>query len=328
MIKKRRNCNNEEVCDLRLSVKCLRDEIGVEINNYSSKGVSLQQYHLLPKFGDGTINYFISEDIEITLSRFQLHKDLLYKPEIAKEILQICFLITGEKIIYIDDIQQIFYENRASYMASIDHFSGYSRILGKKQFKEIRIVVPKTFLINHGFINDYDFKKLTDEKLILPITEELLSILLSIEKKDSVEKANRLYLRAKVFELIALQMELYKKNEVSPTKTNQTKILNILYDVKQFIKTNIHKNITLTDLGDEVGITGPALNKEFIRVFGYSIHDYTTTEKMDQAKLLLENSQKMVYQIAEEVGYKNATHFTAAFKKKTGTTPKQYKKQL
>ena len=49
------------------------------------------------------------------------------------------------------------------------------------------------------------------EKLILPITEELLNTLLHIENKDSDEKVNRLYLRAKVFELIALQIEIYKK---------------------------------------------------------------------------------------------------------------------
>ena len=75
-------------------------------------------------------------------------------------------------------------------------------------------------------------------------------------------------------------------------------------------------------------MTGHMLNKEFCRVFGYSIHEFTLAEKMNQAKLLLENTDKMIYQIAEEVGYKNATHFTAAFKKQLGVTPKQYKKSL
>ena len=98
--------------------------------------------------------------------------------------------------------------------------------------------------------------------------------------------------------------------------------------VKQLVKANIHKNITLSNLGNELGITGHTLNKEFIRIFGCSINEYSTTEKMNQAKMMLENSQKMVYQIAEEVGYKNATHFTAAFKRKFGTTPKQYRKLL
>ena len=210
----------------------------------------------------------------------------------------------------------------------IENFNGYSRILAEKPFKELKVVLPKAFLINHGLINDFDFKNLTDEKLILPITEELLNILLSLEQKNPLEKANRLYLRAKVFELIALQIELYKKNEDRPLKTDQNKILNTLYEVKQRIKATIHKNITLTELGEDMGITGPALNKEFIRVFGCSIHDFTISEKMQHAKLLLENSEKMVYQIAEEVGYKNSTHFTAAFKKKVGVTPKQYKKQL
>ncbi|WP_405246830.1 helix-turn-helix transcriptional regulator [Cellulophaga sp. Asnod2-G02] len=328
MIKKRRDFNTEELCDLRSFPKCILEEIAVNTNSFTSDAVTVNQYHLLPKYGNGTINNYSSEDIDITISRYQLCKDLVYKPILHHEILQICFLITGEKIIYLNDTQQVFYENRESYMANIDHFNGYSRILAEKPFKELRVILPKAFLINHGLINDFEFKSLTDEKLILPITEELLNILLSIEQKNPIEKANRLYLRAKVFELIALQIELYKKNEERSLKTDQNKILNTLYDVKQRIKATIHKNMTLTELGEDMGVTGHALNKEFIRVFGCSIHDFTISEKMRHAKLLLENSEKMVYQIAEEVGYKNSTHFTAAFKKKVGVTPKQYKKQL
>lgn len=328
MIKKRRNFNTDALYDLRASPKCLIEEIALKTNTFTNNSATAHQYQLLPKYGNGTINFFLSEDIEITMSRFQLHNDVLYVPVLEQEIMQICFLITGEKIIYVDTIQQIFYENRTSYMATIDHFSGHCRILGKKLFKEIKIVLPKTFLFNHGFINDYDFKTLADEKLMLPITDEVLHILLCIEQKEYTETANGLYLRAKVFELIANQMELYKKNEISPTKAKPHQILNTVYEVKQFIKNNIHKNITLAELGEQMGLTGHALNKEFIRVCGYSINDYSTTEKINQAKLLLENTQKMVYQIAEDVGYKNSTHFTAAFKKNTGITPKQFKKQL
>ena len=44
-----------------------------------------------------------------------------------------------------------------------------------------------------------------------------------------------------------------------------------------------------------------------------------------KAKKLLEYSQKPIYEISEIVGYKNATHFTAAFKKQEGTTPKKFR---
>ena len=328
MTKKRRECDNEECYDLRSLSGYWVDEIAIKTDSFTQNDVTEHLYHLIPKYGTGTLTCYISEDIEITVSKYQLHKNVVYAPILEKSILHICFLIKGEKIIYIDDQQQIFYESQESYMAAIDHFKGYNKILSNKPFKEIRIAVPKDFLINHGFVNEFEFKKLNDEKLILPITEELLNTLLHIENKDSDEKVNRLYLRAKVFELIALQIELYKKNDKNPLKTNQNKILNKLFDVKNRIKSTTHKQLTLHELGEELGMTGHMLNKEFCRVFGYSIHEFTLAEKMNQAKLLLENTDKMIYQIAEEVGYKNATHFTAAFKKQLGVTPKQYKKSL
>ena len=318
MIKKGRENNTSEVINLSSTANTIADKISVKTNTHSTDGVTVNQYHILPKYGNGCINHFITEDIDICISRYQLHNDLTYSQPFEKEIMQISFLLMGEKIIYIEDEKQIFYENRESYMASIDQFTGYSRILGGKQFKEVKIKLPKSFLISHGFMNDYDFKKLTDENLILPITDELLSILLHIERKDITGTANRMYLRAKVFELIAIQMEHYKNSNNTTPQLSQDKTLKKLYLVKQLVKANIHKNITLSNLGNELGITGHTLNKEFIRIFGCSINEYSTTEKMNQAKMMLENSQKMVYQIAEEVGYK----------KKFGTTPKQYRKLL
>ena len=41
-----------------------------------------------------------------------------------------------------------------------------------------------------------------------------------------------------------------------------------------------------------------------------------------RAKYLLENTELPIYEIAESVGYKNATHFSAAFKRFYNETPK------
>ena len=253
---------------------------------------------------------------------------MVYAVPFQKEILQISFLLTGEKIIYLENEQHIFYENKESYMANIDQFSGYSRILGGMLFKEVKIKVPKSFLIFHGFMSNYELKQLNDENLILPITDELFSILSHIERKDITGTANRMYLKAKVFELMAIQMEQYKNRGLSCNQITQDKILKKIYRIKQLIKDNLHQNYTSQQLGSEVGITGQSLNKEFIRIFGYTVNEFSTMEKMNKAKIMLENTQKLVYQIAEEIGYKNATHFSAAFKRRFGTTPKNYRKLL
>ncbi len=45
-----------------------------------------------------------------------------------------------------------------------------------------------------------------------------------------------------------------------------------------------------------------------------------------KAKQLLLNWELSIAQIADQLGYKHATHFTAAFKKNTGELPKEFQK--
>lgn len=185
-------------------------------------------------------------------------------------------------------------------------------------------MVPNTFLMTHGFLNNHNLKTLSDDYLILPITDELFSILENLERKTVSEVINKIYLKAKVFELMALLLESYKSSD-GHIKWSLDKRLKTLYQIKQLITSNLHKNLPLNELATEVGINGHTLNKEFTRVFGCTINEFSTAEKMDHAKYMLKNTQKMIYQIAEEVGFKNATHFTAAFKRRFHKTPKQFR---
>lgn len=328
MIKKGRESENFEIIDLRKIEGTVNEWISTKTHTSISDGTTIKQYQVLPEYGKGSINHFNTQEIDITISKYQLHSDILYRLSSKSEILQINFLLKGEKIINIKDQKEIFIENRESYMANIKGFNGYVRILGAKLFKEVKIKLPKSFLIDHGFVNDCELKELTDENLIIPITDELFSILMNLERKDITGTANRIYLKAKVMELMAIQMENYKNKEANMIKMDGDKTLKKLYSVKQIIKSNLHKNLSLKQLANEVGVNGNTLNKEFIRVFGCSVNSFSIAEKMNSAKDMLENTQKMVYQIAEEVGYKNATHFTAAFKRKFNTTPKQFRKLL
>lgn len=328
MIKKRRDFNNCEKIEIDGDIYSLADKIAIKTNYQTPDNIAVSQYHLLPKYGTGSILNFKTDEIDITISKYKLDADVVYTLPINKEILQISFLLTGEKIIQLEDDKVLYYENKESYMANIKNFKGSIKILSQKVFKEIKINLEESFLIQQGFLNDFDLKKITDRKLILPITDEIFQILLNLEQKDISSISNKLYLKAKTFELIAIQMEHYKKRENSLIPITQDKTLKKLYATKQLIKSNIHVNYKVNDLGDEIGLPGYSLNKEFIRIFGYSINEYSYNEKMKTAKLMLENTNKLVYQIAEEVGYKNATHFTAAFKRKFNSTPKKYRNEV
>ena len=55
---------------------------------------------------------------------------------------------------------------------------------------------------------------------------------------------------------------------------------------------------------------------------------YIISLRMAAAKGYLENSVKNIAQIANEIGYDNPLYFSRLFKKHTGITPTQYRKQF
>ena len=59
------------------------------------------------------------------------------------------------------------------------------------------------------------------------------------------------------------------------------------------------------------------LNKTFI--------EYLTELRMEKALDLMKNSTKMIYEIADSIGYQNSTYFSTVFKKYYGKSPKEFK---
>jgi AraC-like DNA-binding protein len=324
VIKKRRKIKEAQ----KKNINNLNEELAILKNSTLKHGVIANHYIIKPEYGTGYIFYFVADDVNLSISRFLLHKDFIYTLPIQENTIQISFLLAGEKIIQIDQQRELYYENKESYLVNINGFNGVNRISGKKLFKEIKINIPINFLTIHSLITHCEIKTISDSNLILPITDELHSILENLERKEISALTNSLYLKAKIFELIALQLEHYNNRSEIDLEITRDKTLKKLYAIKQTIKNNVDKNYTIKDFSGKLGVTSNTLNKEFTRVFNYSINEYGKYEKMKTAKNLLENSDKLVYQIAEETGYKNATHFTAAFKKMFNITPKEYRNKL
>lgn len=73
------------------------------------------------------------------------------------------------------------------------------------------------------------------------------------------------------------------------------------------------------------------LNKEYIAVLfrnatNIGLNKYITMMKMEYAKVLLKDSNLKIYEIAEKLGYTTIDYFSSLFKKHTGKTPLQYRK--
>lgn len=100
----------------------------------------------------------------------------------------------------------------------------------------------------------------------------------------------------------------------------------ILYDVLFYIDHHFKENIKLEGIAALFGYNSAYLGKIFTKSVGESFNSYVDHKRIDHSKeLLLENHLK-VYEIAEQVGYKNVDYFHKKFRKYVGMSPAEFRK--
>ena len=90
-------------------------------------------------------------------------------------------------------------------------------------------------------------------------------------------------------------------------------------EAKHIIDAAIAYAPSCGELARQVHISAAKLSRGFSAIYGQSLHQYVTG-----ARLLLEN-EKNVGEIAALVGYGKASNFAAAFKKRFGVAPREYR---
>ncbi|MBN2221536.1 MAG: response regulator [Vallitaleaceae bacterium] len=94
-----------------------------------------------------------------------------------------------------------------------------------------------------------------------------------------------------------------------------------------YIEKHLTEAFSIGDLAEEVALNPQYMMRLFKKSTGYSIVEYVTQSKMSLAKELLEKTQWNNEIIAEKVGYVSASYFIKSFKRFSGMTPREYRKQ-
>jgi len=77
-----------------------------------------------------------------------------------------------------------------------------------------------------------------------------------------------------------------------------------------------------------VGLNPAYFSTLFKKETGINFSNYLLNLRIENAKLLLKNSNLSLINIAVEIGFDNQSYFSNVFKKVTGMTPKQYRQTL
>lgn len=82
---------------------------------------------------------------------------------------------------------------------------------------------------------------------------------------------------------------------------------------------------SLTTAAQQIGLSSGYLSGVFKKAFGMPFQAYVLNARLEQAKLLLLTTNMKNYEVAEAVGFEDASYFSSRFKKQYGMSPKQYK---
>lgn len=207
-------------------------------------------------------------------------------------------------------------------------YSGKSDFL----FKNVKIPLAYFYKILKGYFEDSEIdvyeKKLLNGILKISISPYMEHIF--AELKDFAQYRGGLgylFLESKILELLSvylsevLELSILASNYISISKSDRDAIV----EAKRIIDSQLAFAPSCEELARKVNISTSKLTKGFSSMFGTSVHAYIIDQRLEKAAGLLLESNLNVSQVATLVGYSKPSNFAAAFKKKYGVIPKNYK---
>ncbi|MBS1545134.1 MAG: helix-turn-helix transcriptional regulator [Bacteroidetes bacterium] len=156
---------------------------------------------------------------------------------------------------------------------------------------------------------------------LAPASSGMFSTASQIWENELEGSLKKLYMESKIVELIALQLARLQPS----TKPSKGRYDDVMISLREYLDHNFLGNHTLRSLCRQFGVNEFALKKEFRRLFGTTVFHHILSRRLEYARQLLTDTDKTVREVALTVGYRHANHFSAAFTKKFGLTPRMLK---
>lgn len=210
-----------------------------------------------------------------------------------------------------------------------------SMVLSTKEDEIICINLSRNFL-NRYLLNHQawkQFKDVPNHKLPLMlaginlhISSEIFAILQRLNQTSNNNFCDQLILESKTIELLALQIAQYEHlQNASPSDLLSKENMDKMLSARDILINNTGTQLTLRSLAHLVGTNEFNLKRNFKIAFGSTVYNYLNQYKMEQARIMLQEKDVTVAEVATKMGYKYATHFSSAFKKYFGYLPNMIK---
>ena len=208
--------------------------------------------------------------------------------------------------------------------------NAYRFILFEKRY----LLIPLSYF-SHLLADYFDGQEVTayEKKLLggiskVPVTPIMEQILAETSRFTQYRGGlGYLYLDGKLLELLSiylgevLELDILMGKNISMSKTERTAIM----EAKRIIDSQLAFAPSCEELSRLVHLSVTKLTRGFSSFYGMPIHQYIIEQRLTQAAQLLLEGDWNVSEIAAIVGYGKPSNFAAAFKKRYGVAPKNYR---
>ena len=95
----------------------------------------------------------------------------------------------------------------------------------------------------------------------------------------------------------------------------------------EYVREHFNEDMTQQELSERFFLNPVYISQLFRKRTGMTYQNYLTRLRIDRARRYLEETDLMVYEISERVGYSDTAYFSRVFEKTTGIRPTDYRKK-
>lgn len=196
--------------------------------------------------------------------------------------------------------------------------------LGSSLLASVRIEADRHALVMH---NSADLLGRLTEVLLEPVPRVRIGMSQAHPHLANLEKAYREALAALEMLRPGDSRMISEYGNLNHWSGQSGSMAESIRHIEAYIRQHYAEEISLQRIAVRMNMSEAHFSRLFRKHTGISFIDYITHLRMEQAKRLLSRPDVRIYEVSVAVGYQDARYFSQLFRKYTGETPTEFKKE-
>lgn len=311
--------------------------IKIEIDDHYEPKSQLTEENIYIQNGDSDeikSNHLITNGMVILDTQMYFTKPQIAVFEIDTESVILNFICCNNVESQIEQLEtEKFSKENTHNIFYTTNYKGTFKIPAFEQVNYLSIVLSKDFYY-HIINEDWELHEKFSKNILLkkssyltskyiPFTPAIQWVIHEIKNCNRKGVLKKMYIETKLKELLIHQLETIIDQPVQQQIDEDD--YSKLQEAKLIIEKDYVHAPTLSELSRMISLNEFKLKKGFKACFGTTVKSYIIKLRMEYAKELFKSKGSTVSEVAYKCGYKDASHFSAAFKSFYGFSPQKIK---